>query len=865
MTADVAGPGEKADGKLEHLVVVGSSAGGIEALGTLLGGLKPSFPAPVILAQHLDPNHQSHLQTVLQRKTELPVVLVTEREKMQPGSVYVVPANRHVVVDDGTVGVEGVGDLDRPRPSVDLLLKTAARAYGERLVAVILTGAGSDGAAGAVDVKQAGGTIVIQNPRTARYPSMPLALPPTVVDHVVDIERMAALLKELLVHPAVPKARESVDAALAKVIGIVSQQSDIDFHSYKSSTLLRRIGRRMTAVRAATLDEYALHLEAQPDEVGQLASDLLINVTEFFRDRDAFLFLRNTVLPELVERGRKRERRLRFWSAGCSTGEEAYSLVIGLAEILGAELAQWNIRVFATDVDEEAVAYARRGLYPENVLGALSDGHKEQFFEKADPGLRIRKTLRQMVIFGTQDIGHGVPFPRIDLVLCRNLLIYFKPEKQNQVLDIFAYSLAPTQGYLFLGKAETVRPSKATFEEVNKRYKVYRCVAAPTPGQVAAHAKPGGGRSLAAPSGASAPPADEPMAIAELRKFNELVLRAMPVGLVVIDRNYHMVTSNPTARRLLQLREHPGDDFLHAARGLPYNEIRSSIDAAFRERVPTTLPEVNLAAAGEDRYIQVTICRVHPDDTASDYAVVSLVDVTDTVRGARRLRVSQDEQRLLVDELSATNKRLGEMNKDLQDSNEELQAANEELLLAHEEMQATNEEFEATNEELQATNEELETNNEEMQATNEELETTNEELSARSTELHDITHTLGSERTRLSRMVELAPFCMMILKGPGLVIDSFNPAATRVLATEETRGRTFEEVFAADAVLIDGVRGAYRTGTTWTSPRRRIQVRQGEGVGEQREFRFIAVPTELDGSTDGVVLYAEDLSALPPD
>jgi two-component system CheB/CheR fusion protein len=714
-----------------------------------------------------------------------------------------------------------------------------------------------------VAVKQAGGTIVIQNPRTARYPSMPMALPPTVVDHVVDIERMAAVLKDILLHPGVPKARESVDAALAKVIALVSQQSDIDFHNYKSSTLLRRISRRMTAVRSLTVEDYAAYLEAQPDEVGQLANDLLINVTEFFRDRDAFLFLRNTVLPELVERGRKRGRQLRFWSAGCSTGEEAYSLVIALAEILGPELAQWNIRVFATDVDEEAVAYARRGLYPENVLGALSDGHKEMFFEKADHGLRINKMLRQMVIFGSQDIGHGVPFPRIDLVLCRNLLIYFKAEKQNQVLDIFAYSLAPTQGYLFLGKAETVRPSKTTFEEVNKRFKVYRCVGAPAPGLAATRGKPSAMRPLASPESGAPPPADERMAISDLRRFNELILRAMPVGLIVIDRSYRMVTSNPTARRLLQIREQAGDDFLHAARGLPYNEIRTTIDTAFRERVPVTLPEVNLAAGGEERYVQITISRVHPDDTANEYAVISLVDVTDTVRGARRLRVSQDEQRLLVDELSTTNKRLGDMNKDLQDSNEELQAANEELLLAHEEMQATNEEFEATNEELQATNEELETNNEEMQATNEELETTNEELSARSNELHDLTHTLTGERTRLARMVELAPFCMMILKGPGLVIDTFNPAATRVLATEESQGRTFEEMFAADAVLIDGVRGAYRSGTSWTSPRRQITIRQGEGTGEEREFRIIAVPTQLDGTTDGVVVYAEDLSALP--
>ncbi|HET6899548.1 MAG TPA: hypothetical protein VFK70_14430, partial [Vicinamibacteria bacterium] len=331
------------------------------------------------------------------------------------------------------------------------------------------------------------------------------------------------------------------------------------------------------------------------------------------------------------------------------------------------------------------------------------------------------------------------------------------------------------------------------------------------------------------------------------------------------DRGYHMVTTNPMARRLLQIREHAGDDFLHAARGLPYEEVRAGIDTAFRDRTLTTLPEVNLATAGEDRYVQITICRVQPDDAATDYAVISFVDVTDTVRGARHLRASQEEQRLLVDEVGATNKRLADLNKDLQDSNEELQAANEELLLAHEEMQSTNEEFEATNEELQATNEELETNNEELQATNEELETTNEELSARSTELNDLTQMLTGERARLGRLVELAPFCMIILKGPALLIEAFNPAATRVLATEQTRGRTFEEVFASDAVLIDGVRGAYRSGAAWTSPRRRITLRQGEGQGQEREFRFIAVPTQLEGATEGVVLYAEDLSALPPD
>ncbi len=235
------------------------------------------------------------------------------------------------------------------------------------------------------------------------------------------------------------------------------------------------------------------------------------------------------------------------------------------------------------------------------------------------------------------------------------------------------------------------------------------------------------------------------------------------------------------------------------------------------------------------------------------------------MRGTRRLKVSQDEQRLLVEELSQTNKRLADLNKDLQDSNDELQAANEELLLAHEEMQATNEEFEATNEELQATNEELETNNEEMQATNEELATTNEELSARSTELQELTRTLSSERVRLAGMVEMAPFGMMILKGPGLVIDAFNPAATLILATEDAGGRGFEEVFAADPVLIDGVRGAFRSGSAWTSPRRAIHLREGSSSGDERTYRFIAVPMRTDGTPEGVVLYAADVTGLRED
>ena len=850
---------------LGHLVVVGSSAGGIEALSTLLGGLEPDFPAPVVLAQHLDPARRSHLQEILQRKTELPIVLVSESERLTPGSVYVVPANRHVVVSDGTVSLQS-DHPDRPRPSVDLLLTTAARSYGERLVAVILTGSGSDGAAGAVDVKQAGGTVIIQNPRTARYPSMPLALPPTVIDHVVDVEGMPALLNDILRHPVVHKTEAPIDTAMARIVDLVSRQGHVDFHPYKTSTILRRIARRMTAAHVPTVEEYAQYLESHPEEVGNLATALLINVTEFFRDPDAFLFLRNTILPEMLEAARTRGRALRFWSAGCSTGEEAYSLVITLAELLGEELPEWNLKVFATDVDEQAIAFARRGLYPPNVLGGLADDSRARFLEPADHGLRIRKPLRQMVIFGMQDIGRGVPFPRIDLVLCRNLLIYFRPELQNEVLDLFAYSLHLTNGYLFLGKAETARPSRAIFEMVNKKYKVYRCVAGPSGawkrGMTSPRTSAEGNAVAGDPSPAA--PTDGNLDVSHLRRFNELILRSMPVGLVVIDRTYRMVTSNAAARRLLQIRELGGEgDFLHAVRGLPYNEVRDAIDSAFRERTPFTLAEVSLPTGSEERYVHVTISRIHSEPPAAEYAVITIVDVTETVRAKRRLQISQEEQKLLVEELSTTNRRLADVNKDLQDANEELQAANEELMLAQEEMQASNEEFEATNEELQATNEELETNNEEMQATNEELETTNEELSARTTELQDLTRILGSERARLAEMVELAPFCMLVIKGPALLIAALNPAAARVLTTEETRHRPFEEVFARDTALVEGVRRAFRDDHPWTSDPREVDVKQDAGT-VRRTYLFTAIPTHEDGKVDGVVLYGEDVTGLPP-
>ena len=846
------------------LVVVGSSAGGVTALSVLVNTLGADFPAPIVLAQHLDPQRASHLASILERQSKLPIVTVAETVStpLQSGTIYVVPANRHVTIQDSSVRLEGDSD-GRPIPSVDRLLSSAAKAYGEHLIAVILTGSGSDGAAGAVDVKEAGGVVIIQNPRTAPYPSMPQSLPPTVVDHVVEIEQIGPLLSGLL--SGITLLPEKVEDPLRELLTHVSQYANMDFRSYKPSTILRRISRRMVIAHAQNLREYTDYLRAHPEEVAELVKSFLINVTGFFRDSDAFEFLKDFALPEVIERGRQNGRLFRAWSAGCSTGEEAYSVAIVLAELLGPELHEWNIKIFATDLDDEAVTFARRGIYPEKLLSDLPPAYIERYFERIDHGYRVTKSLRQRVIFGTQDLTRGIPFPRMDLVVCRNLLIYLKPELQQDILDLFAYSLHQTNGFLFLGKAETARPSKATFDMINKKWKVYRCLNGPL-------AQPGQGKAMTVRQAewqAVSRRVDLVEKMTEvgaddmtpLRRINEVMFRYLPIGICVIDRSYRIVTVNAAARRLLGIRDLATEqDFLHTARGLPYNQVRQAIDGAFLEHSTATLPDIE-SENGSGRYLSLTIMPAHIDDGGMQLAVVTVTDVTDSVTTKQRLEDIQGEQTKILEELGSSNKRLSAMNTELQEANEELQSANEELMLTQEELQATNEEFEATNEELQATNEELETNNEELQATNEELQTTNDELGSRSNELQETARELTDAREKLSATVHQFPYYVLIAKGPNLEVADYNARYAILFGENDPKGMQLDEIFAGDGIdkLIEGARQTMESGTTTITKPMQAHVPNGDAIGS--EFVHIIAPTKSsDGKPDGVIIFTENVA-----
>lgn len=783
-----------------HLVVVGSSAGGIDALSTLVGTLPKDFPAPIVIAQHLDPTRQSHLQDILGRRSMLPVRSVAGEEPIEKGVIYVVPSNRHVEITDHTVIVR-FDSLPQPKPSVDLLLSSAAKAYGESLIAVILTGTGTDGAAGARTVKKAGGTVIIQNPDTAPYPGMPLSLAPTTVDIVADVERIGPILGDLLAGIDVPKQPDA-RRLLESFLDEVRERQGLDFNSYKTPTILRRLQRRIVATNSQNFEDYLEYLNAHPEEYQRLVNSFLIKVTEFFRDPELFTYLRETLLPELVVQARKRGNELRIWSAGCATGEEAYSLAILVAEALGGALEHFNIRIFATDADADAIAFARRGIYPASALAQVPEELVIRYFVREDDSYQVKKQVRTLTVFGEHDLGGRAPFPRIDLVLCRNVLIYFTPELQQRTLKLFAYSLRDG-GYLALGKAESTGQLGEFFEPIQKQYKVFRRR---------------GDRILIPPQG---PSVQRPAALPRLNRATNLghILRAentaqrrrsqeegvllrLPVGIIVVDRRYDIQSINAAARRILGIYSTAiGDDLIHIARGVNQARLRAAIDDAFRKGTPTGVDEFTVedSTSGEQYFVQITCHPQRAEEDSGPYETVIVVlhDVSTLVRARQRLEQElqsttaevEAERRSVEAEVAGkdeiilrlveTNRQLIEANQELTGANEELRATTEEYLLSTEEAQAATEEVETLNEELQVTNEELETLNEELQATIEELNTTNDDLHARSAELQDLAISSEEERARLAAILISMGDAVLVVDSDGRPLLS-NAAYTRM-------------------------------------------------------------------------------------
>jgi len=792
-----------------QLVVVGSSAGGIEALSTLVSTLPPDFPAPIVLAQHLDPRRTSRLGEILTRHSTLPVRTVAQAELLQPGTVFVVPADRDIEITDHDIRLSNEGER-HPKPSIDLLLTSAAGQFGEHLIAVILTGTGSDGAAGARSVHAAGGTVIIQDPKSASYPGLPLSLAPSTVDIVADLNAIGPLLHDLLLG-VYSRPQPNADRALRLFLDQVRERSGIDFSSYKSPTILRRLQRRMAATGTNELEAYIRYVQRNPDEYQRLISSFLIKVTEFFRDPELFRHLQERVIPDLIDSARQHNNELRLWSAGCATGEEAYSLAILLSEALGDELPNFSIRIFATDADGDAISFARRGIYPASALSDLSPPLIDQYFNNLDGQFEIKKQLRAMTVFGQHDLSLRAPFPRIDLALCRNVLIYFTSELQRRALQLFAFSLREG-AYLVLGKSETTSPLPEHFVLEQSRLKIYRRQGEPALMPSSRVRDAASMFSLRAyQSQVLANITDLPRSRdrdrTQRRDRGDSIVQRLPIGLVIVDRRYDILSINTAARQVLGIHGSAvGEDLIHLTQGVSTIPLRAAIDSAFHGDAHSESPLLEATlAGGEQRYLRI-VCYTHPFDDlegdGSDTAVVLVLDGTRHMAEVQNLedRLQQQQQANAhitqqAERLAEINRRLLEANQELTLANAELRSANEELLVATEESQAATEEVETLNEELQATNEELETLNEELQATVEELNTTNDDLQSRSVELQELAITLEEQRRASEEERARLQAVLGSMAEAVLLVD---PRGAPILTNE-----AYDRIFGSNTVLLD--------------------------------------------------------------
>ena len=706
------------------IVGIGASAGGLEALSDLIGVLPDDLGVPYIVVQHLSPTHRSMMVPLLARETAMLVKDAEDSEIPLPNVIYVTPANWNIILKDGVMRLLVPGKTVLPKPSATALFNSLAEEKGEDAIGVILSGTGSDGAAGIAAIKAAGGFTFAQDPEAAKYSGMPQAAISTgCVEWVLPCRGIAEEISAIArAHGLINRAtkQENAPATMKGLLQMVYKSCKIDFSGYKEATLSRRVERRMAANRLNNLAAYYDYCSKNPDELSKLSKDILISVTAFFRDRNSFEGLRKTLAEIIAEKQPGDE--IRIWVPGCATGEEAYSIAILLSELLGGKLNDFRIQIFATDIDMDAMAVGRKGIYSESSLGEVSSETTARYFTKKSDHYEIARPIRDMVVFARQDLVLDPPFLRLDLVSCRNLLIYFQPLLQTRVLSIFHFALRPS-AYLFLGKSESIVHQDNLFAPLSKEARIFKRVAAkdqiiPIPLYSSQDA------------GAGAKP---PITIADRaqRKQENRLQKALseiyaPPS-VLIYKNMDVV-------------EVHGDmqPFLHFPAGKLELNLSQLLRREWRTEVQTLIHHADLKhtiAMGRIRPVKnrsghsVKI-EVHPVQSRDDQkqfliSFISLSSLEGDTQVPDQPQVNNSE---LEDELIATREHLQTVIEELETSNEELQALNEEMQAANEELQSSNEELEASNEELQSTNEELTTVNEELIVKGSELSLVNTEL-----------------------------------------------------------------------------------------------------------------------------------------
>lgn len=832
---------------------IGASAGGIEALEGFFRGLPGEPGVGIIVVTHLNPERESILHEIISRYTNMTVTVAADGVRVEPNCVYVLPADAILSIAKGILEIRKPESNRRERKPIDIFLSSLAKDMGERSIAVILSGGDGDGTLGTKAVKERGGVTFAQvaNGDGPAHPHMPdSAISTGYVDFAIPADEMGGkivefvrsfdMLEKIAATASHGDESDSLEQFRAEICQILRNQIGHDFSGYKTKTFLRRVQRRMQVRQIDTIEGYVEILRQDPKEVGALFRDLLINVTNFFRDKEAFDKLSELVIPKLFE-NRGADDTVRIWVPGCATGEEVFSIAMLMREYMDNLTAIPKIQIFATDIDEHALSVARAARYPEALLDSVSPERRRRFFTPDGVSYVISKDVRDLCIFSPHSVIRDPPFSRIDLVSCRNLLIYFGAMAQNQVVPIFHYSLR-SGGYLFLGTSENVSQFNELFTAIDKKQRIFRSrddVTAPV-------------RVPLVLSGLGQLPHSNPRdangrrillgGMALRQAAEEQVLERFAPAYVVVNRDGDVVYfSARTGKYVEPATGVPNRQLLTMAR----RGLRLDLRTALRDAVESDRRVVreHLSVDGEDGRVQLVTLTIEPvvDQNLDDpLYLVLFTDEGPSLSREEALNRNQAEiplEAVLLD-------------RELRDTRERLQSLIEEYETALEELKSSNEELVSVNEELQSTNEELEASKEELQSLNEELQTVNAELNSK-------VEDLDRANSDLSNLFESSEIATIFLDDK-LVIRSFTPAVSRVFnILAGDRGRPLTDLSSRLPIptLQTDLRAVFKTGEV---VERRIQSEDGKSHYLARLLPY----RDPEQATQGVVATFVDVTAL---
>lgn len=760
------------------VVGIGASAGGLEAFIALFKAILPDLGMAYVLVPHLDPLRESAIAQIVSRATPMPVLQIEDGMDIRPDHVYVIPPNCDLVLDQSRFRI---GDREQSRAvnaTIDIFFRSLAE-QGSNAIGIVLSGSASDGTQGLSAIKGEGGITFAQDTESAKYDSMPAsAVAAGCVDFVLPPEGIANELARIRRHPLLARpARPDIDneehsgdSNMAQVFRLLRRATRVDFSGYKPATISRRIQRRMVLHKIEKLGDYVALLHRDRNEIQSLYQDLLINVTSFFRNPEAFESLKEVVYPAILQ-SRNPSVSIRIWVPGCSTGEEAYSHAISLVEFLDEQRIEVPIQIFGTDLSASAVHRARSAVFREGIEADVSPARLRRFFHKSDGGYQISKTIRDLCIFSTQNIFSDPPLSRMDLVSCRNVMIYLGQPLQKRVIPIFHYALNPA-GFLMIGNSEGLLGAASDlFEMVEKKQKIYRRKGATSSGAF------GFVMSAPAPDGeASEPGAFRPLQpepsrppVNVNREADRLLLSRYAPPSVVVDERLEILQSRGSTGHFLELA--PGRaslNLLMMIRPGLLSEVQSAIEEAKRTGLEAERHNLRIQSDGVEQAATVRVVPFRiPVQERVNYLVIfdpepsgapaedgDAVPLTESERAEKEKQIEQLRQ-----ELSATRDYLHSIIEMQEATNEELQSANEEI--------------QSGNEELQSTNEELQTSKEELESANEELHTVNEEMQHR----NDLLNQLNNDLTNFLNSVNLP----MVMVSSDLSVRRYTPQATGAL------------------------------------------------------------------------------------